>query len=53
MIIFSTDEHRQIFLNLLIEISLLFQVEIHSYCLMDNHQLRYSKAPKDSDLLVA
>ena len=37
MRIFSSDEHRQIFLNLLIEISLLFEVEIHSYCLMDNH----------------
>jgi putative transposase len=35
--IFSNDEHRNIFINLLKEISLLFQVEIHSYCLMDNH----------------
>ncbi|MDR3492859.1 MAG: transposase [Gammaproteobacteria bacterium] len=37
MKIFTTDEHRQIFLKLLKEISLLFQIEIHSYCLMDNH----------------
>lgn len=37
MRIFSTDEHRQIFLKLLMEASLLFQIEIHSYCLMDNH----------------
>lgn len=35
--IFTTDEHRNMFLNLLIEISMLFQVEIHSYCLMDTH----------------
>lgn len=37
MPIFTTDEHRHIFLKLLEEISTLFRVEIHSYCLMDNH----------------
>ena len=37
MKIFSTNEHRQIFLNLLIEISVLFKIEVHTYCLMDNH----------------
>lgn len=37
MPIFTTDQHREMFLNLLKEISTLFRIEIHSYCLMDNH----------------
>lgn len=37
MNIFTTNEHRIFFLNLLKEISALFKIEIHSYCLMDNH----------------
>jgi putative transposase len=37
MPIFTADEHREIFLSLLQEISALFQIEIHAYCLMDNH----------------
>lgn len=37
MLIFEVDAHREMFLQLLNEISILFQVEIHSYCLMDNH----------------
>jgi REP element-mobilizing transposase RayT len=35
--IFYNDKHREIFLALLEEISSNFFVEIHSYCLMNNH----------------
>jgi len=35
--IFIDDSHRQIFLDLLHEIHHRYQVEIHAYCLMDNH----------------
>lgn len=35
--IFHNDYHRQLFLNLLVEIHNRYQVEIHAYCLMDNH----------------
>ncbi len=35
--IYAHDEHRQIFLELLREIHEMFKVEIHAYCLMDNH----------------
>jgi len=35
--VFLTDEHRNIFLFLLDEISNKFSVEIHAYCLMGNH----------------
>lgn len=31
------DKHRESFLDLLNEITILFGVKIHSYCLMDNH----------------
>ncbi|MDR3490959.1 MAG: transposase [Gammaproteobacteria bacterium] len=37
MPIFTENKHRDMFLHLLKEISTLFQIEIHSYCLMDNH----------------
>jgi putative transposase len=37
MKIYLNDEHRAIFLGLLEEIHILFNVKIHSYCLMDNH----------------
>src|SRR5476649_1819645 len=37
MEIYLNDEHRKMFTNLLAEISTLFEVKIHSYCLMDNH----------------
>jgi putative transposase len=36
MNIYQTDEHRKIFLSLLAELTDLFEVKIHSYCLMDN-----------------
>ncbi len=35
--IFLNNKHRKDFLGLLSEISERFQVEIHGYCLMDNH----------------
>ncbi|MCF6219387.1 MAG: transposase [Gammaproteobacteria bacterium] len=35
--IFQHDEHRELFLELLREIHQMFRVEIHAYCLMDNH----------------
>jgi putative transposase len=45
MPIFTADEHREIFLNLLKEISTLFQIEIHAYCLMDNHYHILARTP--------
>jgi REP element-mobilizing transposase RayT len=35
--IFNTNEHRKFFLSLLDDITNKFYVEIHAYCLMDNH----------------
>lgn len=35
--IFKNDKHRLTFLDLLGEAASLFQIKIHSYCLMDNH----------------
>ena len=35
--IYRTTEHRNMFLDLLKEISEKYFVEIHAYCLMDNH----------------
>ncbi len=35
--IFLRAEHREMFLELLREIHEMFRVEIHAYCLMDNH----------------
>lgn len=35
--IFSSNKHREIFLELLAEIVQIFKIEIHAYCLMDNH----------------
>lgn len=37
MKIYLNDEHKKMFLELLAEIVGLFQIKIHSYCLMDNH----------------
>jgi putative transposase len=37
MKIFLNENHINIFLTLLEEISILFGIKIHSYCLMDNH----------------
>lgn len=35
--IFRNDNHRMLFLDLLSQISKIFRVEIHGFCLMDNH----------------
>lgn len=35
--IFKNNSHRLIFLNLLAECQQMFNVEIHAFCLMDNH----------------
>ena len=35
--IFLNNKHKKVFLDLLSETSQRFKVEIHSYCLMDNH----------------
>lgn len=43
--IFIHDSHRQIFLELLFEIHARYQVEIHAYCLMDNHYHLLIKTP--------
>jgi len=36
-LIFRTDAHCRLFLDLLYEIHNRYQVEIHAYCLMENH----------------
>lgn len=35
--IFVTDAHRELFLELLADIHKRYNVEVHAYCLMDNH----------------
>jgi REP-associated tyrosine transposase len=35
--IFRNDNQRMIFLDLLSQISKMFRVEIHGFCLMNNH----------------
>lgn len=35
--IFRTDQHRQMFLNLLADACDLYGIRIHAYCLLDNH----------------
>ena len=35
--IFFNSKHNELFLKLLEEISIKFHVEVHSYCLMNNH----------------
>jgi putative transposase len=37
MKIFTNNSHREMFLKLLENISHLFKIEVHGYCLMDNH----------------
>lgn len=39
--VFKLRHHFELFLTLLEEISLKFQIEVHSYCLMDNHYKKY------------
>ncbi len=43
--IFFTDEHRQMFIDLLIEIHDRYQAEIHAYCLMGNHYHLFIRTP--------
>lgn len=43
--IFTTDEHREIFLSLLEDITIKFYIEVHAYCLMDNHYHIIFKTP--------
>jgi putative transposase len=35
--IFRSNDHRQLYLDLLADVHRMFGVEIHGYCLMDNH----------------
>lgn len=35
--IFKNDQHRELFLNLLKEASLYYNIQCHAYCLMNNH----------------
>jgi len=35
--IYKTTKQRKLFLELLSEINEMFKVEVHAYCLMDNH----------------
>src|ERR1700722_14362351 len=44
--IFKTDEHRNIFLDLLGQANKLFGAEFHAYCLMDNHYHLLIKTPR-------
>jgi putative transposase len=46
MKIYLNEEHREIFLRLLEDISILFGVKIHSYCLMDNHYHLLLETPR-------
>ena len=43
--IFGSDHHRVLFLELLGDIAEMFKVEIHGYCLMDNHYHLLIKTP--------
>ena len=44
--IFSSDTYRMIFVDLLSQITNMFQVEVHGVCLMDNHYHLLIKTPK-------
>jgi putative transposase len=44
--IFKYRQHFDMFLTLLEEISLKFQIEVHAYCLMDNHYHLLLHTPK-------
>lgn len=44
--IFLEDKGRESFLGLLSDISRLWKVEIHAYCLMDNHYHLLLQTPK-------
>ncbi len=49
--IFGSDAHRKLFLELLGDIAEMFKVEIHGYCLMDNHYHLLIKTP-DGNLSI-
>ena len=44
--IYKNDFHKQLFIELLDEANKLFEIEIHAYCLMDNHYHLLVKTPK-------
>jgi putative transposase len=44
--IYQTERHRELFLTILGEASILFGIEIHAYCLMDNHYHLLIKTPR-------
>ncbi|MES2203844.1 MAG: transposase [Pseudomonadota bacterium] len=43
--IYKNDKHREIFLNILSEVVAQFDIEIHAYCLMNNHYHLLIKTP--------
>ena len=44
--IYHNDEHREIFLELLQEIQQRYGIELHAYCLMDNHYHLLLRTPR-------
>lgn len=44
--IYKTNKHRYLFLEILTQASELFGIEIHGYCLMDNHYHLLIKTPR-------
>lgn len=44
--IYKSVKHREIFLDLLQEASRIFGIEVHAYCLMDNHYHLLVKTPR-------
>lgn len=44
--IYKSDERRNLFLELLQNASKIFEIQIHAYCLMDNHYHLLIKTPK-------
>ena len=43
--IFSHNKHRKLFLSVLKEITDIYSIEIHAYCLMGNHYHLLAKTP--------
>jgi REP element-mobilizing transposase RayT len=44
--VFTRNRHRSLFLDLLEDLLRMFQVELHAYCLMDNHYHLLMHTPK-------